>query len=428
VKIFFILELILLRILLEAAFIIRIKDYLLYDFVFKSDLFKVIESYFLLTIMLFLLISVTNHKKISNILIFVLFIIHYIPSLIIYGQMDLSREFIYLTTLYWFILIIAAKLIKIKKIEFKKSINTSKLFYIIIISWCILVPIICFTYFDIDFNTELFNLFSKEIYNIRETNTEIYDSLGVLNSFLRWGAFVVFPLMFTYFYSNNKKWYCLIPIILQLLLFFTMPFKSWLLIIPLTFILYKVYNPNKFLNNIVKLINIFLVVAILSFKYFSQVFGEYLILLIVRRVFFVPPLLSSLYYDFFSERLPYLMHFSILKYLVSNNYNEPVPSLISQFYYGREFSANTGLFGDAYAIFKFSGVIIFPLILALLFKLLDNFTSNIEQKAIIGVVLAQTLVLTNSSIIAILVGHGFIFMLLMFLIMPKTKEIQFEKT
>ncbi|OAK67634.1 hypothetical protein [Lederbergia galactosidilytica] len=426
-KIFFIIEILLLRILLEIIFNLRIEEYLSYDFSFTSNTLKMVESYFLL-ISMSIILSISNKKSdISNVLVNLLYIVHYIPSLVLYGQMDLSREFIYLTSLYWLILLITLNLFSFRRIKISEKIyNTKKLFYGVIILWSVMVPIICIKYFDLSFNTELLNLFSKDIYETREVNSATYDSLGVFNSVLRWGAFVVFPLMFIYFYSINKKKLCLIPLALQLLLFFTMPFKSWLLIIPLAYVLYLVYNPGKFLNNVIKLINIFLFGSIILYKYISSAIGEYLILLLVRRVFFVPAFLSNLYYEFFSEREPYLIQASVLKVLFPNGYDASPPILISRFFYGREFSANTGLFGDAYAIFKILGVILFPILLALLFKLMDQLTVDIDKRAIIGVVLAQTLVLINSSIIAVLIGHGFLFMLFMLAIMPKNDQIKLE--
>ncbi|MFC7786766.1 O-antigen polymerase [Rossellomorea sp. GCM10028870] len=420
-SIYTIFHMFLLKILLDIVFNLRIKEYFTFLVSFEENYFKVFESYILLAILLVFLNKKNTDDKLSTILVLVLFTIHYIPTLVLYGYMNLSREFIYLTSLYWIILILSIKFINLDNIELRGRFKTNKIFYSILLIWCLVVPIISFNYFDVNIDLNLLNLFSKDIYEIRDNNSGIYDNLGVFNIILRWGSFVVFPVMFTYFYSINKKKLCLIPVILQLLLFFTMPFKSWLLVIPFTFILYILYNPKNFKVNILMAINSFVLLSILLFKYISHSLGEIFIILIIRRVFFIPALLSNLYYEFFKDRPAFLIQASFLKDIIPNGYSNTPPYLVSQYFFGESFNANTGLFGDAYSIFKVIGILIFPVIYAFLFRLMDNFSKGIDKKAVMGIVLAQIVVLTNSSIIAILIGHGFLFMLLIMYIMPRTK-------
>lgn len=422
-KIIYIINIFLLKFLLEIIFNLRIREYLSYDFNFTYNSVKIIESYFILFLMSLFIDFKNKNKNLSNILTFVLFTVHFIPFSVVYGQMDFSREFMYMTCLYWIILLLGLKVVNIKKLKYYGEIKNTKMLNLIFIIWSVTVPIICLTYFNININWNLLDLFSKEIYEVRENNSEIYDSLGIINIFMRWGSFVVFPLMFIYFYSKGKKLIALIPVVLQLLLFFTMPFKSWILVLPLAFVLYLIYNPDKFIRNIILLINSFLFFTIFCYKFIPSL-GEYFIILLVRRIFIVPPMLSNLYYEFFSERTPYYIQASFLKYLMPNEYSISPPYLISLHFYGREFSANTGLVGDAYALFKFWGIILLPIIYVLLFKLMDYFTNGVQQKAVIGVVLAQVLILTNSSIIAILFGHGFLFMLFFLSLIPKNNNLK----
>jgi hypothetical protein len=93
----------------------------------------------------------------------------------------------------------------------------------------------------------------------------------------------------------------------------------------------------------------------------------------VYRVFSIPAQLHWVHYDFFqTNQLLYLTQ-SALRFVFESPYQENVQFLLGEYYIG-DFNAraNNGLFTDAYMNFGGAGVLFYPVVLAVLLRLLDG--------------------------------------------------------
>lgn len=110
---------------------------------------------------------------------------------------------------------------------------------------------------------------------------------------------------------------------------------------------------------------VLVVLALFSISIFSQSF----FFLVVRREFYIPSWLNSLYYSFFSSnpKLLWTQDAIPFKWLLSDVYEVSLHTLINNaFFRGVEASPNTGLFAEAFMHFGLLGIVVYPAILALM--------------------------------------------------------------
>jgi len=147
----------------------------------------------------------------------------------------------------------------------------------------------------------------------------------------------------------------------------------------------------------------------------------YLIFMLPFRNMFLPALITGNFYDFFGSHSPDFLTQSVLGRLgFVSDYTLPIPYLIDAAYHGSGGSANTGLSADAVSNFGFFGVLIYPILFAVVLKLLDSAAQNVEFKNNLGIVIFFTIAFLNTSFFTALLTGGVLFSL--FFLMTQVSE------
>lgn len=142
---------------------------------------------------------------------------------------------------------------------------------------------------------------------------------------------------------------------------------------------------------------------------------------LVRRMLIIPGVLSGYYFEYYGVK-----EFAMLGYSILGGFFEYLPGMTPPFVIGNEYfgragmSANVNFMASAYADFGVAGVVFFSAVAALLYRFLDMIS---EQKRIskLGalLVLMPSWALVDSALLTVLITHGFILVLIIFVLLPR---------
>jgi hypothetical protein len=148
----------------------------------------------------------------------------------------------------------------------------------------------------------------------------------------------------------------------------------------------------------------------------------------VRRMIFDPGLLTSLYFDFFSNNPHLLLGHSILKNVVDYPYTLDPAYLIGALYFGHDdLSANANLWADGYSNFGYIGIYGVSLVLGTVLWLIDSFAQNTDARLVMILVGIPSLVLANTALLTSLATHGLVLTIFLVYLMPKEKSVSCER-
>ena len=136
---------------------------------------------------------------------------------------------------------------------------------------------------------------------------------------------------------------------------------------------------------------------------------------------YLPPLLTSQYYDFFStNELVYLRDGILGKLGFASPYNELIPRVIGNFYYNSsDINANTGICGDDFAQFGWVSLIIYPLVRVWLLQLFDYVSSGLNMKLVLLISVLYAFSFISGSMTMILLTKGFLLVCILLFLLPR---------
>ena len=142
----------------------------------------------------------------------------------------------------------------------------------------------------------------------------------------------------------------------------------------------------------------------------------------VRRLIVVPGQLSGYYVDFFSRNPTYGLSHSILGWVNQQPYPENQARTIAYVYFGHpEASSNANLWADGYANFGLPGVLAASVLCVLLLWAMNSISAD-RPLWITGSVLATASVaLTNSALLTSVLSHGIAVAMLLVLLLPRSE-------
>jgi hypothetical protein len=180
------------------------------------------------------------------------------------------------------------------------------------------------------------------------------------------------------------------------------------------------FSLNSIKNIIVPLFALLCVAVFIEIYLLKSI---YIGAIIVNRICFIPSLLSSQYFDFFSNHHLLFWKESVLRYFgFSTGYNTEIAFIISKVYLGKEIvSSNNGLCGDAFANFGWGSLIIFPVLISVLLKFFDSVSYDLNHKIIFIVSIILSLGLINIPLFGLLLTNGFLFLIILLFLLPRTK-------
>lgn len=247
---------------------------------------------------------------------------------------------------------------------------------------------------------------------------------GVFGYFFPQVAKAVVPLAIAL--ALHHRWWGSLTLIcaLSFLMFATLHHKSVLFAPLLLIAIYYVQGSKNGLRPIIIAFGVFggLVASealLYEFLNISDRAG-FINVLFVRRVFFVPVILDSLYIEFFDSNPFYYWASSRVTFgLVDTDYGLVATKLMGLVFFGREgMSANSGLVASGYSNAGLIGIFIYAVLLMACMMLLNAHGRRIGHKIVItaSVPLVHTMITGSDMLTSLLTGGmGTLFFLLLFL-------------
>lgn len=348
-----------------------------------------------------LTIYVVNFKSLSNfgkIILQLLAVLLLFPSIIMYKNANTSPQIVlahllFFGTAYYFLRYLKFR-IKSKTIK-----PNQKLIFLFILSLLLIIPFII-TYRT---NVNLENFLLIDIYETRAMQKSYSNPyLGYVYS---WLGRVIIPIALIFSIHAKSKIKSVSLVFLLAYLFLIGAHKSVLLTSIVLIIFY--YIPKE-------RIGIYISIGILFFVVMGEIIFEvtqnyYLSGLLTRRIFFVPAVLDTYYFDFFKDK-PLYWSYSIFESFIDYPYESKPSNLIAYTYLGsKEMSSNNGIISDGYSNFGWIGIIINITIMSFLFSF---FNSLRISHRFIGVFLILVSVVVSSTLPTLLLTHGGIVLIL----------------
>lgn len=364
---------------------------------------KYVISFITLIVVYLCSISRKVSDSTSNYLIFVLFLIYYIPINDIYGQCNASSVFFILINIHWLILIFCMKIICNRNLyfhDFKLKLSLKSFNLLFFLDFLLIV---FFTYrfngLHIDFNL-------GDVYEMRENNNELGQIFTMIKgTYIAW----IGPLLICFYLMRRKYLYSLVAIAGMIVLFSVGKDKfSLFIILPLVVISY--FNKLNYKQMCMIFCGGLCTLTLLCILETLLLESNILSYTIVRRTFFVPQYLNYLYYDFFSqnEKIYFTDQVFLISRILPDIYPNTIHELIDNKYFGYMPSPNTGMFSEAYMHIGFIGLFVFPIIMAIFFSFCNSLTCHYPSflKFIVAVLLSMSLIsvpITSSHFIILFI-------------------------
>jgi hypothetical protein len=408
------------RLILDISYILVISKLFEYEhYILSPNGLKIFESYFFL-IIIFILLK-TNFKlkeRIlpSQVLLFLLFLISYVPFLSLYALADKPRSFFYGATSFWMLVAFLNYIFPEIRIKQLRDLRDSKFVYLFFTLTANLLGLfLIFKYLGFSLNLNL-----SIVYDIRSTYIEARIPFG--GYLFMCLSYAINPIFLSYSFVN-KRWINVILIFfVQLILFSQTGMKSFL------FVPFFVIGIAWLLNKRQRII--YWIPFVLSLLIVLGIFSYYIIgdvwisSLFTRRSLYTPASLSFMYYDFFSKNgFTYLSSHHLFGSLLKYPYPLNPPHLIGFIYFNSpEAGANNGIMGDAYMNFGFLGFFLWSFVLVLILKIINSVSKGKGARITASSFAVAMLYLSNSALLTSLLTHGLVVAILFTYLLPESKK------
>lgn len=360
-----------------------------------------------------------NHMF-SSTIIGILFFIFYLPTISLFAMMNLPYRYLFLTNIYWVSIILFQYLIprfRLKKIK-EKYISRAYLYTFVF--FCTLI-IVIFVY---SYNRFHITLDLSDTYEVRKIaeQANLPKYIEILRNFTSQYLFPMFIVSALF----NKKWVlALIFSTMQLLVFSIAMDKMNLFMISICigyyfFIKYKKITSNKLLIPFgLVSVNVLGILENLIFQ------TNFIVVVIIRRMFLVPSALNYVYYDFMQthEKI-YLKESLILHRFFDYTHGKPLQRVISDVYFDGIVHPNNGMFAEAYSQFGAVGSIILPFLLVFMFRMLDAVSYDVKNQHLFIIAVSMSIALLNVEITAGTIIFSNILLFITFYFLSSFKNIK----
>lgn len=341
----------------------------------------------------------TNAKKASTFRIDVFFIFTIIPISGMYWMKDQSTSYFFMCILSFEIVIFISNMFKekSKRIKFNRMIDPCVILLILVILGILLLTV------KYGFaNLTALNL--EDVYEVRSMRK--YS--GITAYIVNWLPKAIIPCFMVFSLYGKKYVYFMISVSAQFYLYLFTGAKTTLFSIVLILFSYILMNKNT--SKYIERWSQFLILGVggsvlLAWKSKSIT----LLAIVCMRLSAVPANISFKHYNFFSENPK--LYFSETIFGRIFGIKSPYPEFSTMMLGGAGGNANTGYLGDAYANGGFIVMIIYSVILALIFRVIDSMDKKYIS-VIVSCFVYSVIMLNDGSLTVCLITGG------MFLIFP----------
>lgn len=357
----------------------------------ENNIFVDVIAYLIIAIVIYL-INFTRNSIFSNIILQLTAVLFLFPSLIMHKNMHTNLQIPIAHLLFFFILYVNLKYFKIR-IKSKTLKSNQKLLTLLIIVLVMIIPFI-FTFRN---NINFKNLFLQDLYETRFNQREL--NTPYLAYTYSWLSKIIIPITIIFAIISKSKIKLLLLLILSVYLFLVGAHKSVLFGIIMVLAFYYIPQSKIQISFCLGILSI-LTISILIYSLFDNYFISGLI---VRRVFFIPALLDTYYFEFFKNK-PLFWSSSFLSNLIDYPYDMMPPHIIgSEYFNAPKMSANNGIISDGYSNFGWIGIILNITIVSSIFSFFNSLNINIK---FIGVFILFFIGVLSSTLTTVLITHG----------------------
>lgn len=402
------LSLVLFKVALDLSYYFVISPFWSYSgFVLRLNSLKLVESYLLLFIIFALMPK--SVKKLSNIMVWLLILLSYIPMLTVFAFRDEVRIYMYGVTGFW-ILVFLLLHTPMPTVSLAPLKQARIIRYSIFICLTVIVFLMVYKYLGISFNFDL-----SKVYDIR--SEQPLSAIPMGGYLIRWVARIINPIFFALFIIKRKWLLVGLIIFLQIWLFSVTGHKSQLFTLPFVLALMWIItrrNPLAYMG--------MGLVAIVLIGMLSYWLADSLMIssLFTRRILLAQAKLSFYYYDFFSQNELVYLSASRLGFFLDYPYHLSPAHLIGEVYFGNpEMNANTGVVGNAFMDFGFTGLALYSILLVIILKLVDTCSRRIDFRVGIAAIAMLAMSLTNGALTSVFLTGGLLLALILLYLLPK---------
>ena len=244
-----------------------------------------------------------------------------------------------------------------------------------------------------------------DVYELREEARSF--KMPLLLAYFNAATANIIPIVMVYYIRKGKKGLIFLLAFVGLLNFSVAGSKSTLfkIILCLFLVFKKDLNVKKYiLPGLLSLCTF----CLLEFQVLKT---TVLSTLIIRRMFFVPIMLDTLYYNFVHGHAP--VFFETEKY-------RTLSFAIGTEYFGREdMRANNGIFTDAFVNLGSIGCVVFPILIAFLINVCEKLFVGVDKGITIFAVFLIVTTLSSSMLTTSLFTHGLLLLILTVTLVPR---------
>ncbi len=345
----------------------------------------------------------------SAILLLFLDYLFYIPLSSLISLANLNESFFIYSVAFWIISMV---------IYFKTNRPDSKLFEQDTVkpTSIFLIVTIAITLFNflvtVYYNGFKIKIDLNDVYDIRLAAREVH--MFTLANYIKPLATPVIMILFMITIIKKRFVLSFVLIIIQLVNFAFGATKGDFFVLFLVIICGFFYK-LKFKNIILLGFVLLNVVAIIEYK-ITGISATSMIF--QRRLLYVPPLLSSEFFEFFNSNPILYFRDSFLRHFIENPYGQEIPRVIGEYYYGNpEMNANTGILGNDFAELGWFSLIIFPYLRILVLRFFDYCSRGVHYKIILFLAFEYAIAFAGGAFFTILLTCGFIAICLILFLM-----------
>ena len=388
-------------------------------------------SFILFSIFITSLVTPIKINTPSGMIIYTLYIIVVIPSIVITLSLQQNAfdkyYFILISLVIGYLIISLASLLTscISNNNYNQVYPGIKAEYFFIFLWVFMFFSLWYLFRDVISFASL-----DSVYLQREAgrNRNLFE--GYMQTYLPnvvCSALMAFGLL-------KKKWLYIIFAISGYLLMYGITAERTVFLMP--FILYALYrymNTKRNQKNLLIAFNLFISVIFILVGYIPNgAVREFIGFYIVTRIFSIPGVMLSLYHDVFSETAyTFWSHIRGLSFIIPTPSifldNKDWPSLgyiVANYRLGVDSNSNANLFAtDGVAAAGGLGIIVISLVLMFYLIILDYLSRNVDPKFKVIVIFPVGLTLTNGSLATILLSFGGLFWLLFYYSINTKKRV-----
>lgn len=399
------------RILLDSIYVNITNDRWWYSgFVIDND--NYILSWIIL---LSLAIPITNIYGRKDLfypeILTIIFLMRFVPITTLIRYIDLPIGFIGTQYMYMLLMLLLGMYLKPIKMKPLIVFRNSRIPVTFIVLGVMTLSVIFISGYYAHFRL---HLSFTDVYELR-AEARTFD-MPVVLAYL-WGATTnVLPVLLIYYLKHGRKLICLFIVMVIILNFSINGMKSTVFKLFLCLMLMH-FDYHLIKKSLIYFFVIVVGVALVEVSLFeTSIFHD----IVLRRAFFIPPLLDTYYYDYISQNGILLYDRSIsngvdIQYVIGNEYFDDV-----------FMDCNNGLFSDAYMNLGVLGGVLYPIILVFFFKCCSNAFQYNDKSVIAFAAIIMSYTFEGSEFTTALLTHGLF--LLCITLYINSSEIYFRKT